>query len=120
MILSRLPDELFVCRELTKKFQEVIRITKDNYLEKIERIKAKGEFVFVLNYLGSNDHVNNYSEEIHELADQIVNGNCKPRVLAKLLGKLTGRPVKDVYLSLEKNLKKFKEMTIVVCEKTIK
>jgi 16S rRNA (cytidine1402-2'-O)-methyltransferase len=37
-----------VCRELTKKFEEILRGTVSEVLEKIKKSKAKGEFVIII------------------------------------------------------------------------
>ena len=103
---SLCPDEIYVCRELTKKFQEVIKLKVGDNPSKAESIKAKGEFVLVLNYLGSEE-LFGLDKSIINTAEEILNGNSKPKMIAKLLAKITNRPVKDVYVSLEKNLKKY-------------
>lgn len=99
------PDELYICRELTKKFQEVIKVTSIDYIDKIGEVKAKGEFVIILNYFDSKSATEHISEDVVILAKEILEGNSKPRAIAKLIAKIVKQPVKDVYLTLEKNLK---------------
>ena len=66
------------------------------------------KFVLILNYLNSKVLISSVSDEIYELASSILDGSSKPRTLAKLISKVVDRPVKDVYLALDKNLKKSK------------
>jgi 16S rRNA (cytidine1402-2'-O)-methyltransferase len=96
------PDELFICRELTKKFQEVIKINKSDDLSKLDEVKEKGEFVLILNYHNNAGDLDR-NEDLVALAEQIISGNTKPRTLAKLLSKITNRSAKEIYLALEKN-----------------
>lgn len=41
--------EIALCRELTKKFEEVIRGTVSDIFKNLDKVKSKGEFVVVIN-----------------------------------------------------------------------
>lgn len=83
---------LFLAKELTKKFETLYWGTPQELLEKIEN--WKGEWVVVLPP-NPNAHISSpiSPKEIEELP-------LPPKQKAKLLSKITGKPVKEIYRQL--------------------
>jgi len=96
------PDEIFVCRELTKKFQQVIRMNKTDGMDQLCELKAKGEFVLIFNYLNQSETLY-ANQDIVELANKIIETGAKPKEIAKLLAKITQGSSKDIYQAIKKN-----------------
>ena len=89
--------ELAVVRELSKKFEQVIKLKAGEWKEKKKEVTFKGEFVFLFH---KKDQTPAFSGEIKEIAQEIVASGATPKQLAKLLGLILDRPTKDIYSEL--------------------
>ena len=97
-------EELVVTRELTKIYESVYRITKNNYHEVEKMIVDKGEFV-VLFHIESlkNSPINN--SEIAEMVKDYMEKGAGPKKLAKIFSKILGVETKNVYDQLVRSSK---------------
>ena len=84
---------IVLVREITKKFQSVHRFTGEDWPNIAQDIVFKGEFVLLF-YSAGEKNVN--IAKLQELAEGYLQQQ-NTKLLAKLLGELTGRPVKTVY-----------------------
>ena len=94
---------LFICRELTKKFQEVI-LTNESTIESIiDTLTVKGEFVLVFDFGEEKKYRQPDSKEFTELAQKIIESGGKPKAVSKLVGKILDLNPKEVYESISFN-----------------
>jgi len=84
--------ELFLAKELTKKFQKYYKGTAREILDKFKTINLKGEWVVVIRAKENQDKVL-YLEDILKL-------DIAPKVKAKILSKLTDKTTKEWYKEL--------------------
>ena len=92
------PDLIYVCRELTKKFEQIICLKKSEAFFGVDKIKPKGEFVVILKYNQSmveEDSLNN--DKLVKIANEYVDGDRRPKTLSKILSLITSRNSKDIY-----------------------
>ena len=98
-------EELVVTRELTKIYESVYRITKNNYSEIQKMIIDKGEFVVLFHIEAlKNSPINN--SEIVEMVKDYMEGGGGPKKLAKIFSKILGVDTKTVYDQLVLSTKK--------------
>ena len=91
--------EVCVVRELSKKFQQVMKMKAANWPRKKADMTFKGEFVFLFH----NSEMNGQSNvELKELAQEIVAEGAAPKKIAKLLGLILDRPTKEIYSELSR------------------
>lgn len=102
--LSEVRPDADVCivRELSKKFQQVMKLKAGNWPRKKKDMTFKGEFVFLFH---NNELKNSSGGELKELAQEIVAEGAAPKKIAKLLGLILDRPTKDIYSSLSRQKK---------------
>lgn len=94
------PDaELVVLRELSKKFEQVVRLKAGQWGEKKKEVTFKGEFIFLFY---NKEALAGFSDEIKLIAHEIVASGATPKQMAKLLGLILDRPTKDIYSELNK------------------
>lgn len=95
-----LPEvELAVVRELSKKFEQVIKLKAGEWKTRKAEVNFKGEFIFLFHKKEENVA---YSGEVKELAQEIVATGATPKQVAKLLGLILDRPTKDIYSELSR------------------
>ena len=101
------PDEIYVCRELTKKYQEVIKLNKCSMFSEMERITIKGEFVFVFNYF-SNGPIFNLANgaDLSSLIKKVMSDEVSIKDISKLIASSVGVKSKSVYNHLSKKFTK--------------
>ncbi|MFZ4714845.1 MAG: 16S rRNA (cytidine(1402)-2'-O)-methyltransferase [Bacteriovoracaceae bacterium] len=100
---SAFPDfEMAVGRELTKKFQSIYRFKGNQFKDIQKDFMFKGEFVILL-YVEKKKESSINEEEVKALAEDILKLGNKPKVVAKLLSSLLGKPTKEIYELLGKN-----------------
>jgi 16S rRNA (cytidine1402-2'-O)-methyltransferase len=90
------PDkEIILARELTKKFEEVVRLNKEKFLKEKSSLVIKGEFVALFNQeYASNERVSDDIKfEVNEFLDK--GGNTKK--LAKIFAKILDRDTREIY-----------------------
>ncbi len=85
--------EVFLVKELTKIYQRSFKGKIEDIIDEVKQSDTRGEWVVILNSVEKNlgEHLTN--EDIKEL-------NIPPKQKAKLLSKMTGKPVKEIYESL--------------------
>ncbi len=89
--------EIFLAKELTKKYQKYFRGMVKEILNEFKNITIKGEWAIVIK--GKKINKEEKSLSLYE----IKNLDIPPKVKAKLISKLTGRSVKDCYNEILKN-----------------
>lgn len=95
-----LPEvELAVVRELSKKFEQVIKLKAGEWKERKKEVNFKGEFIFLFHKKAEKTA---FSGELKELAHEILAGGATPKQMAKLLGLILDRPTKDIYTELNR------------------
>lgn len=94
---SALPDgELVITRELTKMFESVYRINKDNVSEIEVLVKDKGEFVALFHVENTkNSPVTN--NELVEMVNDYLYAKPGTKKLAKIFSKILGVETKKIY-----------------------
>ncbi len=93
--------ELIVTRELTKVFESVYRLTKENYKEVEKIVMDKGEFV-VLFHVENKKHSPMNNSEVVELVKEYLGGKPGTKKLAKIFSKILNSDTKTVYDQLLK------------------
>lgn len=98
-----LPDgELVITRELTKVFESVYRITKNNLADIQNTIMDKGEFVALFHVESSkNSPMNN--AEVVELVKEYLEGKGGTKKLAKIFSKILNSDTKTIYDQLSRS-----------------
>lgn len=90
-----LPDvKVAVVRELSKKFQQVMRFEARDWKLNKPQMTFKGEFILMFHREVATTQL---SGEIRELAQEILANQGGPKTLAKLLGAILDRPTKEIY-----------------------
>jgi 16S rRNA (cytidine1402-2'-O)-methyltransferase len=84
--------ELFLAKELSKKFQNYYRGKSKEILEKFDTINIKGEWVVVV------EAKSNKIEALY--LEEILKFDIPPKIKAKLLSKMTDKTTKDWYKEL--------------------
>lgn len=87
--------EIFIAKELTKKFERHYRGSAKDIAEELKSVSLKGEWIVVLKGI-ENSGTSAISKK------DIKNLNIPPKEKAKLISKITGETVKDIYNSLIK------------------
>lgn len=86
------------CRELTKKYEQVIRLDLNNALEYFNEVPPKGEFVICLEPkkdIKENAELN--SEEIDEMIRALRNEGESTKSIASKISEITGKNKKELY-----------------------
>ena len=96
ILCREIPEcEISVARELTKKFEEVVRFKADS-TDWEERLTLKGEFVLLYH---CKEKTPPKDSKVVELAEDILEKNS-PKKLAQLLARILERDSKDIYREL--------------------
>jgi 16S rRNA (cytidine1402-2'-O)-methyltransferase len=100
-ILSKVSSELDVCvvRELSKKFQQVLRFKNHDYESVKDQLTVKGEFVLLVHSKNKSSAVG--SDELRKLAGELLEKNST-KTLSKLLGLILDRSSKEIYGELNR------------------
>lgn len=94
--------DLAIVRELSKKFEQVMKIKAHEWPELKKDMTFRGEFVFLFH---NSEVAGGSSTEVRELAQDIVANGSAPKQLAKLLGLILDRPTKEIYSTLSRQKK---------------
>lgn len=95
------PDsDVCVVRELSKKFQQVLRFKAQSFREIEEGLTEKGEFVLLVHQPKGQGLEN--SREFVALAQDILDGTAGSKGIAKLLSLILKIPTKEIYTRLNK------------------
>jgi 16S rRNA (cytidine1402-2'-O)-methyltransferase len=81
--------ELFLAKELTKKFQTYYRGSVQNLLEQLKEIQIKGEWVIIIHAKMQNEATLSYND--------ILAMELAPKIKAKLLSQVSDKSVKECY-----------------------
>lgn len=92
--------DFVVARELTKSFESLYRFKGSDYDSISDDITEKGEFVILVR--NENKSKSHASKEILKVAQDILDKGAKPKLIAKLVGEITGIPSKKLYQKLSK------------------
>ena len=102
------PDSFYICRELTKKFQEIIEVNVSNIEEVRANLIVKGEFVLIFEQKSKKNKNTLIDEELKRFALNVLEGGGKKKAVSKLVGKILNMNSKEIYESLsEKNRSNF-------------
>ncbi len=97
-LLKTLPEvRVALVRELSKKFQEVLRFRANEWDERKKTLTVKGEFVLLF-HKGETKSAGN--KELTALALEMLSKGAGPKILAKLLSEILDRPTKEIYSEL--------------------
>jgi 16S rRNA (cytidine1402-2'-O)-methyltransferase len=97
------PDaDIAVVRELSKKFEQVLKFKGQEWKEVKKDLTFKGEFVVLFHNKETSGGSNS---ELKELAGDILKTGATPKSLAKLLGLILDRPTKEIYSELNDHKK---------------
>ena len=86
--------EIFAAKELTKRYQKYYRYRAKELLEILQKESIKGEWAVVI--------AAKSVEEPSLTLQELLNTDMPPKVKAKLMAKLTQKPVKECYASLQR------------------
>ena len=86
---------VFLAKELTKQYQTTFKDTSINLYNNLKDTNIRGEWVVIIEPVSTSGR-NLSVEDIKEL-------DLAPKVKAKLLAKLTGGKIKDIYQKLLDN-----------------
>lgn len=97
-LFKSLPDsKVALVRELSKKFQDVLRFKTSDWGSVKERLTVKGEFVLLVHTEAKST---SDFKELREMAQEILANGAGPKLLAKLLSEILDRPTKEIYSEL--------------------
>jgi 16S rRNA (cytidine1402-2'-O)-methyltransferase len=85
--------EIFITKELTKKYQKRYRGKASDILEELKATVIRGEWVVIIKSIDTTNRGIITEDDISEL-------KIPPKQKAKMLSKLTGQNVKDIYNNL--------------------
>jgi 16S rRNA (cytidine1402-2'-O)-methyltransferase len=104
VLTSQLPEaQISVGRELTKKFEQVLRFNAKDWPLVKQNFREQGEFVVVY-YLSKENQSLGSTQKIKELAQEVLE-RPGTKNLAKLLAEVLGRETKEIYQELSQNTK---------------
>jgi 16S rRNA (cytidine1402-2'-O)-methyltransferase len=86
--------ELFIVKELTKIYQTTFKGRANDLVEKLKLSNIRGEWVVIIKSISNMKGENIIMEDIQSL-------DIPPKQKAKLLSKLTGESIKDIYNNLK-------------------
>ncbi len=97
--LERPAADICVVRELSKKFEQVVRFKGSAWNEVKSSVTFRGEFVVLFYNPESTGQSNG---QLRELAEEILSTGANPKLLAKLLAEILDRPTKEIYGELNR------------------
>lgn len=91
------------CRELTKKYEQVLRLTVDEAKEHFEETPPKGEFVVCLEPLPDTPAISNKNEvDLEDLIRRFEDEGLSTKEMASRIAEITGGNKKDAYNQIVK------------------
>lgn len=99
ILAETLPQvEVCVVRELSKKFEQVMRFKSDLWKEHQSELTVKGEFILMFH---QSESQKSSSSSLVKLSEEILNEGATPKAISKLLSEILDRPSKEIYTELE-------------------
>ncbi len=89
---------IFLVKEISKKFQETFKDSAENIYSKLKNVEIKGEWVVVI----EAKEKNGFNLELEDILPL----DIAPKIKAKLIAKLSGQNIKDVYQNLLDKMEK--------------
>ena len=86
-----------VCRELTKKYEQAIRMTVDELREYYQKTEPKGEFCICLEPLPSKETCASGTVEADKLIEMLCEKGMSTKDVASVVSSLTGMNKKEAY-----------------------
>lgn len=98
--LSKTLPEVSVCvvRELSKKFEQVLRFRSGDWELARKDLTIKGEFIFLFH---QSENEKSSHSSLRKLGEEILREGASPKAVAKLLSEILERPTKEIYAELE-------------------
>ena len=90
------PNEICFVRELTKTNQQILRLNKNNFIERIGELTHLGEFIVVLHYDRKEKHSVDL-KMLNELCLEMIENGVSNKKLSKLFSESTGISSKVIY-----------------------
>lgn len=101
-VAAAFPDlQMAVVRELSKKFEQVLRFKGHEWAEKKKDVNFKGEFIILIHKSESSGPAR--GNDLMTAAQEILANGASPKPLAKLLSLILDRPTKEIYSELTKH-----------------
>ena len=85
------------CRELTKKYEQVVRLEMSEAKTYFTETPPKGEFVICLEPTSETDTCETQDIDIEAMARKFLDEGCSTKETAAKLAKLTGKSKKELY-----------------------
>lgn len=98
---SGLKFDIAVARELTKKFEEVVRFNSGEWEDFREKLNPRGEVVLLMRPLEQNTQ-EALPRDIQKLAQEVLDKKAHPKAVSKLLAKILDRNTKDIYAEISR------------------
>ncbi len=101
-LMSELADSGFsnskiaLCRELTKKYEEVLRMTVEEAVNYFDENEPRGEYVVCLEPM-PEEMIEVSSDDVEGLARKLKDEGMPTKQIAAKLSEITGRPKKEMY-----------------------
>jgi 16S rRNA (cytidine1402-2'-O)-methyltransferase len=92
--------KIAVCRELTKKFEEILRCDIKSAIEHFEHTPPKGEFVLIIEGADKNELLKSEKENLpspEELLKSMASESLYGKDLVKAVASALGMPKREVY-----------------------
>lgn len=95
------PDaDIAVVRELSKKFEQVVRFKGRDWAQIKTELTFKGEFVVLFH---NKEERGESGSALKDLAQEILATGANPKQVAKLLGMILDRPTKEIYSEINRS-----------------
>jgi 16S rRNA (cytidine1402-2'-O)-methyltransferase len=91
-------SEVAVVRELSKKFEQVLRFKARDWKDHKEQAVFRGEFILLFHKPLEEPSIAH--KEVRALAEEVLVQGSSPKMVAKLLSLILDRPTKDLYNEL--------------------
>jgi 16S rRNA (cytidine1402-2'-O)-methyltransferase len=95
-------SDICVVRELSKKFEQVLRFKGEEWESFNKEFMAKGEFVVLFH---NKDNSSSSNNDLVEIAEEMLTKGAAPKSVAKLISVILNRPTKDIYSLLSRQNK---------------
>lgn len=87
-------SDICVVRELSKKFEQVMKFKGAEWDLFKKDFMAKGEFIILFH---NSEHTSTSSSDLVEIAQEILRRGSGPKSVAKLISLILDRPTKEIY-----------------------